>query len=191
MAWNQPGNDNQDAWGGRKKNDGPPDLDETLKKFQNKINAMFGGKGGGGQNGSSGSAGFSPVAVGVGLLVALLIYLALGVYQVDEKQQAVVLRLGKFHSIVGPGLHWNPKLIDRVTPVNITEERQYRTGGLMLTEDESIVELPVTVQYNIADIKSFVLNVRNPESSLQQATDSALRHVVGSTELNQVLSEGR
>lgn len=189
MAWNQPGGDNKDPWGGNNKNDGPPDLDEALKKFQNKVNSIFGGKGGEGS--SSNGPNVSPAAIGIGLVIALVVYLALGIYQLDEKQQAVVLRLGKFHSIVGPGLHWNPKLIDRVYPVNITEERQYHTGGLMLTQDESIVELPVTVQYNIADIKSFVLNVRSPESSLQQATDSALRHVVGSTELNQVLSEGR
>lgn len=190
MAWNEPGGNNQDPWGGRKNNDGPPDLDEALKKFQDRINGLFGGKGGGSSSGSSGS-GLSPSIIGVGALIALIIYLALGIYQLDEKEQAVVLRLGKFHSIVGPGLHWNPKLIDSVYRVNITEERQYRTGGLMLTEDESIVELPVTVQYNIADIQSFVLNVKSPEASLQQATDSALRHVVGSTELNLVLSEGR
>lgn len=195
MAWNQPGGNNQDPWGGRKNNDGPPDLDEALKKFQDKINSVFGGKGGGKSggdgDGSSAGGGLSPTAIIVGLIIALLIYMAFGIYQLDEKEQAVVLRLGKFHAIVGPGLHWNPKLIDSVYPVNITEERQYRTGGLMLTEDESIVELPVTVQYNIADIKAFILNVKNPEVSLQQATDSALRHVVGSTELNQVLSEGR
>ncbi len=193
MAWNEPGGNNQDPWGGRKNNDGPPDLDEALKKFQDKINNLFGGKGNkGGREGSSGGgSGISGSMIGVLGVVALLAYLAFGIYQLDEKEQAVVLRLGKFHSIVGPGLHWNPKFIDTVYTVNITEERQYRTGGLMLTQDESIVELPVTVQYNIADIKDFVLNVKSPESSLQQATDSALRHVVGSTELNQVLSEGR
>ena len=189
MAWNEPGGKNQDPWGGRKKNDGPPDLDEALKKFQDKMNGLFGGSGSSSSGGSG--SGFSPLVIGACAVLGLFIYLLLGIYQLDEKEQAVVLRLGKFHSIVGPGLHWNPKLIDKVFPINITEERQYRTGGLMLTEDESIVELPVTVQYNIADIKYFVLNVRNPEASLQQATDSALRHVVGSTELNQVLSEGR
>jgi membrane protease subunit HflK len=192
MAWNEPGGNNQDPWGGRKKNDGPPDLDEALKKFQEKINGLFGGKKSTNNNGGSdGGASVSPAFFGVFALIGVIAYLAFGIYQLDEKEQAVVLRLGKFHSIVGPGLHWNPKFIDVVYDVNITEERQYSTGGLMLTQDESIVELPVTVQYNIADIKSFVLNVKSPESSLQQATDSALRHVVGSTELNQVLSEGR
>jgi membrane protease subunit HflK len=190
MAWNEPGGNNQDPWGGRKNNDGPPDLDEALKKFQDKINGLFGGKGGDG-NSSGGSSGFSPAIVGVAALIGVIAYLLIGIYQLDEKEQAVVLRLGKFHSIVGPGLHWNPKFIDRVYTVNTTEERSHPARGFMITEDISIVELPVTVQYNISDIKSFVLNVRDPENSLKQATESALRHVVGSTKLDPVLSEGR
>ena len=191
MAWNEPGGNNQDPWGGNR-NDGPPDLDEALKNFQKKIDGLFGGKGGGGNNnGGRGGSGISMTAIIAAALVALIGYFAMGIYQLDEQREAVVLRLGKFHSIVGPGLHWNPPLIDKVFDHNVTGEREYVTGGLMLTEDESIVEIPVTVQYNIADIKSFVLNVNDPEVSLQHATDSALRHVVGSTELNQALSEGR
>src|SRR5690606_7491101 len=89
------------------------------------------------------------------------------------------------------GLNWNAPLITDVYIVNVTGERQYPSRGLMLTEDESIVELPISVQYNVSDVKAFVLNVRDPETSLRHATDSAVRHVVGSTELNQVLSEGR
>lgn len=195
MAWNEPGGNGQDPWGGRKNNDGPPDLDEALKKFQDKINNLFGGKGGGKNGGSNGSSGMSASLIGVIALVGLVVYLALGIYQLDEKEQAVVLRLGKFHSIVGPGLHWNPKFIDSVYIANTTEERSYSTTSsrnrFMITQDISIVELPLTVQYNISDIKSFVLNVRDPENSLRQATESAIRHVVGSTKLDPILSEGR
>ena len=115
----------------------------------------------------------------------------MGFYQVDEKEQAVVLRLGKYHDTVGSGLHWNPKLIDSVSTVRVTEERQYSARGLMLTQDENIVEISLTVQYNIADAKAFVLNIRDPEISLKHATDSALRHVVGSTGLDGVISTGR
>jgi membrane protease subunit HflK len=78
-----------------------------------------------------------------------------------------------------------------VTLVTVTTERQYTSRGLMLTEDENIVELPLTVQYNIDDAKAFVLNVRDPEVSLQHATDSALRHVVGGSTLDMALGEGR
>ena len=188
MAWNEPGGNNQDPWGGNRNNDGPPDLDEALKNFQKKINGMFGGKGGNNNNGGSGISGS---LVGVILVVLAVLYLAAGIYQLDAQERALVLRLGKFHSIEEPGLHWNPPLIDKRYTVNVTVEREYRTGGLMLTEDESIVEVPVTVQYNIADIRAFVLNVNGPEVSLQHAADSALRHVVGSTDLDQVLSDGR
>jgi membrane protease subunit HflK len=192
MAWNEPGGNNQDPWGGKRNNDGPPDLDEALKNFQKKINGLFGGKGNGGGNGGNNEGnGLSGAAIGVGLLVAVIVYFAMGIYQLDAQERSLILRLGKFHSIQEPGLHWNPPLIDKRFTVNVTVEREYRTGGLMLTEDESIVEVPVTVQYNIANIRDYVLNVKDPVVSLQHASDSALRHVVGSTDLDQVLSDGR
>jgi membrane protease subunit HflK len=115
----------------------------------------------------------------------------MGFYQVDEKEQAVVLRLGKYHDTRGSGLNWNPPIVDSVTIVGVTEERQYPARGLMLTQDENIVEISLTVQYNIANAKDFVLNIKDPEISLKQATDSALRHVVGSTGLDEVISTGR
>ena len=120
----------------------------------------------------------------------LLINLA-GAYQIDEKEQAIILRLGKYAGTVGPGLHWNPPLIDSVINVRVTEERQYSARGLMLTEDENIVELSLTVQYNVADAKAFVLNIKNPEITLQQATDSALRHVVGGSGLDEIITTER
>ncbi len=192
MAWNDPGGNNQDPWGGRKKNDGPPDLDEALKNFQNKVNKIFGGKGGG--NSSGGGSGSSAFAGGF-LVIVVLVLLGLtvmnSIYVIDEKERAVVLRFGVYNDTKQPGLHIILPLVHQVFVVNTTEVEDYSTGGLMLTEDESIVELPVTVQYNIANARDYVLNVRNPRTSLEHATDSALRHVVGSSELNQVLGEGR
>ena len=137
------------------------------------------------------SNGFSGGLLGVVLAVLIVGWGISGFYQVDEKEQAVVLRLGKYLDTVGAGLHWKPSLVDSVTKVRVTEERQYSSRGQMLTEDENIVELPLTVQYNISDVKSFVLNVKEPEASLRQATDSALRHVVGSSKLDEVVSTGR
>jgi len=127
----------------------------------------------------------------IGLLVIAIIWGLLGVYQVDEKEQALVLRLGKYHDTLNAGLKWNPPLIDKVIIVRVTEERQYSARGLMLTQDENIVEISLTVQYNIANARDFVLNIKEPETSLKQATDSALRHVVGSTGLDGVISTGR
>lgn len=178
MAWNEPGG-GKDPWGGNR-NDGPPDIDEALKKLAEKFGFLGGGNGGN-------SKGLLPVVIAV---VAILWGL-MGFYQVDEKEQAVVLRLGKYHQTNGSGLHWNPPVVDSISVVSVTEERQYPVRGLMLTQDENIVEISLTVQYNIANAKDFVLNVKDPETSLKQATDSALRHVVGSTGLDGVISTGR
>jgi len=179
MAWNEPGG-GRDPWGGN--NGGPPDIEEALKKLTEKFNFF-----GGGSGGSSGGRGLLPISI----VVITLLWGLLGFYQVDEKEQAVVLRLGKYSQTHGSGLHWNPRFIDSVTVVGVTEERQYPARGLMLTQDENIVEISLTVQYNIANAKDFVLNIKDPETSLKQATDSALRHVVGSTGLDGVISTGR
>jgi membrane protease subunit HflK len=191
MAWNEPGgNKPKDPWGGG--NDGPPDLDEALKKFNDWLGGIFGGGSGGGTGSSNmPSKGVSAGVIGLVAIVLAGLWAASGFYQIDAQERGVVLRLGKYFDTVDSGLQWNPRLIDTVIKVNATAERQYTSQGLMLTEDENIVELPLTVQYNIADVKAFALNVRSPEMSLQHATDSALRHVVGSSTLVKVLSDGR
>lgn len=183
MAWNEPGG-GKDPWGGNSGGDGPPDLDEALNKLRARFDKMFGGNGGR----KSGPGGSFMALI---LIVAIGAWGLWGFYQVDEKEQAVVLRLGKYLDTFGPGLNWRPPLIDRVYKERVTEERQYSSRGEMLTQDENIVELPLTVQYNISDVKAFVLNVKSPEVSLRHATDSALRHVVGSSKLDEVVSTGR
>ncbi|MBV2203889.1 MAG: FtsH protease activity modulator HflK [Pseudomonas sp.] len=200
MAWNEPGgnSNNQDPWGGggggRRGGDqkGPPDLDEAFRKLQDSLNGMFGGKkrgSGGGSGGGSRRGGFG--LVWVSLVVLLAVWLFNAIYIVDEQEQAVVLRFGKYHETVGPGLNLYFPPIDRKFQENVTRERSYSKQGQMLTEDENIIEVPLTVQYKISDLQSFVLNVDQPEISLQHATDSAVRHVVGSTAMDQVLTEGR
>ncbi|MDQ2076366.1 FtsH protease activity modulator HflK [Marinimicrobium sp. ABcell2] len=193
MAWNQPGGGGKDPWGGGGGSGGPPDLDEAWKKLRDRLNGMFGGGSGGGDAGggnSGGSASLIPL-IAVGVLVLAIVYLLSGFYVVNAQERAVVLRLGAFHEIKDEGLRWNARLINEVFVENVTQERQYASRALMLTQDESIVELPITVQYNVADVRSYVLSVRDPEVSLRHAADSALRHVIGSTELNQALSGGR
>jgi len=187
MAWNEPGG-GKDPWGGNRGDQGPPDIDEALKKLKEKL-TMFGGKGGGGSGKPGGSIkGLLPAA----LLGLVLVWGLLGFYQVDEKENAVVLRLGEYsETIEASGLKWNPRLIDKVFIVGVTEERQYSTRGLMLTQDENIVEVALSVQYNISGAKDFILSIKDPEITLQQATDSALRHTVGSTGLDGVISSER
>ena len=199
MAWNEPGgnSNNQDPWGGKRRGGdrkGPPDLDEAFRKLQESLNGLFGGKkrsGGSGDGGGSSSKGGGLGLLGIGLAVLAAIWLYSAVYVVDEQEQAVVLRFGKYYETVGAGLNIYFPPIDRKYMENVTRERAYTKQGQMLTEDENIVEVPLTVQYKITNLQDFVLNVDQPEISLQHATDSALRHVVGSTAMDQVLTEGR
>ena len=190
MSWNEQGGD-KDPWGGRKGDQAPPDIDEALKRLKEKVTAFTGKRDGGKGSGFGGGMGSAKNLLPIVLSGLLILWALGGVYQVDEKEQAVILRLGEYHNTVGSGLHWNPPLIDAVTTIGVTEERQYSTRGLMLTQDENIVEVALSVQYNITNAEDFVLRLKTPETSLNQATDSALRHVVGSTGLDGVISTQR
>jgi len=185
MAWNEPGggNNSRDPWGGG--NQGPPDLDEALKKLQQRLGGLFGGSGGRGGGGASASL------ILVLLGGAALIWALMGFYQIDEQERAVILRFGKYHATAQPGLQWNPPLIDEVIRVNTTKVRAASFRETMLTQDENIVEVSMSVQYVIDDVTDFVLEVRQPENSLQHASQSALRHVVGGMPMDLVLTEGR
>jgi modulator of FtsH protease HflK len=186
MAWNEPGggdNNSRDPWGGG--DQGPPDLDEALKKLNEKLGGLFGG------GGSSGGGGPSASSLIVIAVLAIVVWALFGVYQVDQQERGVVLRFGKYHEIVLPGLQWNPPLIDEVYLENVTKVRAISLTEIMLTQDENIVEVPLSVQYVINDPEKFVLKVRDPERSLQHATQSALRHVVGGTGMDRVMTTGR
>ena len=195
MAWNEPGNNGRDPWdGGNRNNQGPPDLDEVVKKLQQSLGGLFGNSGGsGGGSDSGGGPGFefSGKLVGVLASVAIVAYGALGLYKVDEQERAVVLRFGQFLETKTPGLRWNPPVIDEVNNINVTRVRTHTSQGVMLTEDENIVDVTLAIQYVISNPRDFLLNVRDPEVSLTHATDSAIRHVVGSAEMTAVISEGR
>ncbi|MFT5483150.1 MAG: membrane protease subunit HflK [Halieaceae bacterium] len=193
MAWNEPGGNGggkKDPWGGG--DQGPPDLDEALRKLQEKIGGLFGGGSNSGGSGSGGDvSGVPKILIGAALVVALLAWGLMGFYQIDQQERGVVLRFGKYYDTVMPGLQWNPPLIDEVFTVNVTKVRSSAHREQMLTEDQNIVEVDLSVQYTVVDVQKFVLKVRDPERSLQHATESALRHVVGSSLMYQVLTEGR
>ncbi|MGB0468597.1 MAG: FtsH protease activity modulator HflK [Pontibacterium sp.] len=203
MAWNEPGDNgnNNDPWGGgdknrggkRDDNQGPPDLDEALRKLQDKMNAIFGGSGkkSSGNNGGTGNSGSGLGFLLVPVIIGSLLWAGMGFYTVDQQERGVVLRLGKYSETVGPGLQWNPPLIDEVMTVNVTQVRTRTHRALMLTKDENIVDVDMAVQYVIADPRDFQLSVRDPEGSLSHASESALRHVVGSTEMHSILTQGR
>jgi membrane protease subunit HflK len=199
MAWNEPGSNgkDQDPWGGNRRpngqDQGPPDLDEALGKLIEKFNGLFGGSGNKGTSGSDGSGASAPNGkiILFGAAIVLVLWAGMGFYTVDQQERSVVLRLGKYSETVQPGLQWNPPLIDNVTKVNVTAVRDVDLRALMLTEDENIVQVGLSVQYIVSNPKDFLLEVRDPEGTLLQATESALRHVVGGSEMHSVLTEGR
>lgn len=201
MAWNEPGgnSNNQDPWGGRDKKgggrQGPPELDEALRNLQDRLNKLFGGEkktgNGSGSGSNNGGSGSGKLVFFIAFIVLAGFWLSSAIYKVDEQERAVILRLGKYHETVGPGLNIYFPPIDRKFQHNVTRERAYTRQGPMLTEDENIIEVPLTVQYKIGNLEEFVLSVDGPEISLQHATESALRHVVGSTVMDQVITEGR
>ena len=192
MSWNEPGGGNKgprDPWGGG--NQGPPDLDEAFKKLQQQFASLFGGGRGGSNGKGPAKGGLSGGLISVVFAGALLVWGLMGFYQLDEQERAVVLRFGEYHATLTPGLQWNPPLIDEVITVNTTKVRAAGLREVMLTQDENIVEISMSVQYVIANPQDFVLQVRDPEVSLQHAAQSALRHVVGGTTMDLALTEGR
>ena len=205
MAWNEPGKNGNDPdpWGsggGRRGggNQGPPDIDEVIRN----LLGRFGVLGGGSRGSSGGSSGGGKSAPGKGmsggllagfLVVALVVWGFLGFYIVDEAERAVVLRFGRvLDNTVTPGLHWNPPLVDEVNKVNVSElnSKEYQNRA-MLTTDENIIDIVVTVQYRIDDPVKYVIAVQDPERSLDNAAESAIRHVVGGNFMDQILTEGR
>jgi len=201
MAWNEPGgnrNDN-DPWGtgGRRggNDQGPPDLDEALKKGLDKLNKLLGGKGKGNNSGGNGSSPGGKGGFGAVLAIAAIVFVGYVVFQsfytVNEQERAVVLRFGEYSRTETPGLRFKVPLIDSVTLVRVTNVRNAQSSGQMLTQDENLVSVDLQVQYRVSDAQAYVLNVRDSNQALAFATDSALRHEVGSARLDEVLTEGR
>ncbi|MSR11945.1 MAG: FtsH protease activity modulator HflK [Gammaproteobacteria bacterium] len=204
MAWNEPGNNgsgnDKDAWGGGKRggDQGPPDIDEVIRNLTKKFNSLFGASGGGSGSGSSSSTGTAGGGLSAGLLAGLAVVIVvvwafMGFYIVDEAERGVVLRFGKVEPTqVLPGLRWNPPMIDEVSLVNVsalnTETYQNRA---MLTTDENIIDIDVTVQYRIQDPVKYVIAVDDPKRSLDNSAESAIRHVVGGNFMDQILTTGR
>ena len=186
MNWDN--QNNKDPWGNNNNNDGP-DFDELIKKFS----AILGG-GNKNSNGSSSGGDFKMPAkkiFGYGFFAAAVIYGSLCVYQLDSSEQSVVLRFGEYHKTSEEGLNFMLAGVDERYIENVTLTRRYSQSANMLTKDENIVDVTVSAQYRIANLKDFVLNVKDPEASLRQATESALRHVVGDNTIDQTLTVGR
>ena len=198
MVWNKSiYSSKKSLWGsgsgGRSQNEGPPDLDEVFSKLSRRLGNKFGSgnkirKGGGVWPSFSKGGGLSFFAA---LVVALIIWFFSGFYTIGEAERGVVTRLGKYNQVVKPGLSWRPRFIDNVTPVNVQAIRSLRATGLMLTKDENVVTVSMDVQYRVAEPRKYLYRVKNAEDSLRQATDSALRAVVGDAIMDSILTSGR
>lgn len=193
------------------RNDGPPDLDELWRDFNRKLSGLFSGQGGGGDNNSGGSGGgFTPdptgAGIGAGLVVGLvaLVWLGSGFFIVQEGQQAAVMSFGRFSHTVDAGFQWRaPYPFQSHEIVNLTQLRSIDVGsnsvmqatGLrdssMLTRDENIVDIRFTVQYRLADARQYLFENRSPDEAVLQASESAVREIVGNSTMDSVLYEQR
>ena len=191
MAWNEPGKD-KDPWGQRN-NDGPPDLDELFKNLREKFGGIFGsgGNGGGIPKVPGGSGNIKGVISFV--LVALLVVWGLtGIYIVDQGMRGVETRFGERTVVTQAGPHWHmPFPIENVELVNVADIRTARSSSKMLTSDENIVVMSIEIQYNVKDAQAFAFEVRDPDLTLQQTAETAIREVVGNNDMDLIITEGR
>lgn len=195
---------NDPQWGNKNKNDGPPDLEELLRKLKAQVAAMLGGKGDSGKSGGPAMPKLSGGGLGLLAVIAVLIWLGSGFYIVDASQRGVVLRFGKQVDVTMAGPRWHmPYPIETVELVNLSQVRTVEVGyrdnvknkiakeSLMLTDDENIIDIQFAVQYFLRDPGEYLFNNRNPDENVRQAAETAIREVVGKNKMDFVLYEGR
>lgn len=206
-------NKNQD---GKRPNDGPPDLDQLWRDFNQRLSNIFGnkksgGSGGNGNNGGdSGGAGFKPDMRGMGIGAAVIaaiigfLWLVSGFFIVQEGQTGVVLTFGKFSHVAPAGFNWRwPAPIQTHEVVNVSQVRTVEVGyrgnvknkqpeeSLMLTEDENIIDIQFAVQYTLKSASEWIFNNREHDEMVKQVAETAIREVVGRSKMDFVLYEGR
>jgi membrane protease subunit HflK len=184
MAWNDSGN-GKDPW--KKEGGEPRDLDKIVQNWQRRISAIFGGGGGSGSRSAGGSSG-------AWILLALLAIAwgLTGLYRVDEAERGIVQRFGAYTVTAMPGLHWHlPYPIETVDIVNTDAVANYSFQTEILTADESYVFIQMVVQYRRSDPVKYSFEVVDPEMTVQDVTESALREVIGTSTLEVLVTERR
>jgi len=190
MPWNEPGRD-KDPWNGKKKNQTPNGIDDLLDKLAGLFGASKKQEGDGGKGNSSG--------VIILALIALMVWGFTGFYTIDERERGVVLRFGAFSEVTKAGLHWHlPYPVEVVEVVDVDSTRTAKERKVMLTNDENIVDLAVSVQYKINNVQDYLFNVANADninsqtgSTLHQVMRSAIREVVGRNSMDSIIKDGR
>ena len=203
MGWNAPGDngsngnggndesgrrENNDPWGRQHRQGSGINADELFKSIKD---ILFGTKHGGGGGNSGTTKKASKFGFSLAAAIALGIYIFSGFYTVKEAERGVVLRFGKLYNVVEPGLRWKFTGIDSVNIVDIEQVRALRSSGTMLTQDENVVIVEMDVQYRVADPIKYLYSLTNPDNTLLEATDSALRYVIGHTLMDDILTSGR
>ncbi|MCV2526230.1 MAG: FtsH protease activity modulator HflK [Candidatus Lightella neohaematopini] len=161
----------------------PPNLDEIFINFFRKINKVF---------------NLKPIKKSVSnkflillIIICITVWFFSGFYTIKEAERGLILRLGKFNHIVYPGLNWKPTFIDKLITINVESVKELVASGVMLTADENVVRVEMNVQYKITNPKLYLFSVVNADDSLKQATDSALREIIGKYDMDRILTEGR
>jgi membrane protease subunit HflK len=202
MAWNEPGGNDNDPWGNRKNsggggnnNGGPPDLDEVFKNLKNKLDGLFGKKGGGNGSSFGSGGGMSGGQIGgLGLsiiaLVALGFWGASGFYVVQPAEAGVETRFGKHTETTAPGWHWHiPWPVETVEKVDVAQVRTAKMNQqIALTQDENLVKITLSVQYNIQSAEQYLFNVKFPDQTLEQVVESAVREAIGQADMEAIIT---
>ncbi len=191
MAWNEPGgNKPRDPW---RDSGGASELDAAIKRLKDMFGGLFGGGSGGGSGSGSSGRGRSPGGIAIAVVGVLIAWLVLDSWAVvDARQAGVVLRFGQFSRVMAPGFNLKaPRPIERVIKVDATQIRAVSDTVRMLTRDENIVQVEFNVQYQVADPTHFLFATRDPDETLKQAAESAVREVIGTSNLDSIMPDQR
>jgi membrane protease subunit HflK len=199
MAWNEPGGgNNRDPWNNKGGDQGPPDLDEVVRKLQDKMGGLFGGKrrggGGDGDGGGGGIPGGGASKKGIGVIVGLVVVAVLVIeafYIIQPAERGVVKRFGAYHSVTAPGPHLKLPFIDSVDVVNVDQVNKFTHRAQMLTKDENIADVTLEVQFRIQDAADFLFQDADPGNTIHGAMESSLREVIGKSRLDEIITENR
>ena len=203
----QDNNDQDSRQNSRKPTDGPPDLDQLWRDFNQRLNKLFGGQGGGrdgGEGGGSSDGHGAGISAGIVAVVIGFLWLVSGFFIVQEGQTGVVMTFGKFSHSTQPGFNWRwPYPIQAHEVVNLSQVRTVEIGyrsnvrnklareSLMLTDDENIIDIQFAVQYRLKDASQWVFNLRDQEETVKEVAETAIREIVGKSKMDFVLYEGR
>ncbi len=190
MANNDSGGEGNNAWNNRKNDQIPPDLDKLVGQLQQRLREVM-RRGKSSTNKSPFSAPGSTMLLSLICVGVLAIWFLSGFYVVRPAEQAAILRFGRYVGCQGPGLHWLPAVFEKAYKMNTEMVHQFPYRSEMLTQDESIIDVQISVQYRYGDPQAFLFNVADPIASLQEATASALRQVVGRNNIDDILTKGR